>query len=165
MTLGLSLETFTTLHVIISLLGIASGLVAFIAVARGAWLQRWHDGFLLTTILTSLTGFLFPFKGVTPAIVVGVLSMVLLVVACLSLYRWKAKGWARLVYMVTGVIALYFNMFVLVIQSFQKIPTFTALAPTQSEPPFVIAQAIVLLGSLVLGFAATRSSRRSAIEA
>lgn len=165
MTLGLSLETFTTLHVIISLLGIASGLVAFIAVARGAWLQRWHDGFLLTTILTSLTGFLFPFKGVTPAIVVGVLSMVLLVVACLALYRWKAKGWARLVYMVTGVIALYFNMFVLIIQSFQKIPTFTALAPTQSEPPFVIAQAIVLLGSLVLGFAATRSSRRSAIEA
>ncbi|MEO6606950.1 MAG: hypothetical protein ABIN69_00600 [Aestuariivirga sp.] len=156
MVLGLSVETFTLIHVIITLLGIATGLVAFIAVARGIWLRRWHDGFLLTTILTSVTGFMFPFKGVTPAIVVGLLSMVLLIVACLALYRLKLKGWARLVYMVTGMIALYFNLFVLVIQSFQKIPFLNALAPTGSEPPFAVVQGVVLVGSIVLGFLAAR---------
>jgi hypothetical protein len=160
MTLGLSLETFTLVHVVISLLGIAAGLVAFVALARGAWLARWHDGFLLTTILTSLTGFLFPFKGVTPAIVVGVLSIVLLVVACVALYRSKLKGWARLLYVVTGMIALWFNMFVLIIQSFQKIPSLNALAPTGSEPPFAVVQGVVLVGSIILGYFAYRGSRR-----
>ncbi len=161
MVLGLSIETFTIIHVIITLLGIATGLIAFIAAARGVWLQRWHDGFLLTTILTSVTGFLFPFKGVTPAIVVGILSMVILIVACVMLYQLKLKGWARLVYMVTGMIALYFNLLVLVIQSFQKIPFLNAFAPAGNEPPFIVVQGVVLLGSIVLGFLA---SRRHAIR-
>ena len=160
MTLGLSLEAFTLVHVVISLLGIAAGLVAFIALARGAWLARWHDGFLLATILTSVTGFLFPFKGVTPAIVVGVLSIILLAVACLALYRLKLKGWARLLYVVTGMIALWFNLFVLIIQSFQKIPSLNALAPTGSEPPFAVVQGVDLVGTIILRFVAARVSGR-----
>ena len=165
MVLGLSVETFTIIHVIISLLGIAAGLFAFVALARGAWLRRWHDGFLLTTILTSVTGFLFPFKGVTPAIVVGVLSIILLVIACLALYRLNLKGWARLIYVVTGMIALWFNIFVLIIQSFQKIPFLNAFAPTGSEPPFAVVQAVALVGSIILGYLAYRGSRRLTLGA
>jgi hypothetical protein len=157
---GLSVSTLTTVHVVISLIAIALGLVAFLAFARGTWLKRWHDWFLITTIATSLTGFFFPFKGVTPALVVGALSLVLLAVACVAVYRLKFKGWAKFNYLVTGMLALYFNMFVLVIQAFQKIPSFNALAPTGSEPPFVIVQALVLVGSVILGTLGFYGSRK-----
>ena len=164
MIAGLSISTLTTIHVVISLIAIVLGLVAFLALARGRFLKGWHDWFLITTIATSATGFFFPFKGITPAMVVGALSLALLVIACVVMYRLKLKGWAKLIYVVTGMLALYFNLFVLVIQSFQKIPSFNALAPTGSEPPFVIVQGVVLIASVILGVAAFFGSRKISIE-
>ncbi len=157
---GLSISALTTIHVVISLVAIILGLIAFLGLSRGSLLPRWHGGFLVMTLLTSLTGFLFPFKGVTPAFAVGLLSTVLLLVAAVAFYRLGLKGWARIIYLVTGMLALYFNMFVLVIQSFQKIPALNALAPTGSEPPFAIVQAVVLIGSVILGVAALRGTRK-----
>lgn len=162
---GLSAPALTAIHVVISLFAIAIGLLAFLTLARGKWLKRWHDWFLAATIATSLSGFLFPFKGVTPAFAVGLLSLVILIAACVMLYKLKLKGWARLLYVVTGMVALYFNIFVLVIQAFQKIPALAALAPTQSEAPFVVVQAVVLIGTIILGIIAALSSRRHAIAA
>jgi CBS domain containing-hemolysin-like protein len=164
MIAGLSVSNLTTIHVVISLIAIALGLVAFLALARGTWLKRWHDWFLITTIATSVTGFFFPFKGITPAMVVGALSLVLLVVACVALYRLKLKGWGKFIYLVTGMLALYFNLFVLVIQSFQKIPSLNTLAPTGSEPPFAIVQGVVLIASIILSVAAFFGSRKISIE-
>ena len=164
MIAGVSVSTLTTIHVVISLIAIALGLVAFLALARGHWLTRWHDWFLIMTIATSVTGFFFPFKGVTPALVVGAASLVLLMVACVAVYRLKLKGWAKLIYVATGMLALYFNLFVLVIQAFQKIPSLNALAPTGSEPPFAIVQGVVLIGSAVLGVLAFFGSRKISIE-
>lgn len=160
MTLGLSLATFTALHVFISLVGIAAGLVALIAFARGTWLARMNHVFLSTTLATNLTGFMFPFKGFTPAIGVGIISTVVLVAAFLAVYRSKLKGGARTVYAVTATIGLWFNLFVLVVQSFLKIPALHALAPNGNEPPFAAVQGIVLLACVVLGFASVRAARR-----
>ncbi len=162
---GLSVPTLTIIHVLISLFAIGVGLWAFLALAKGSWLRRWHDWFIALTVVTSLTGFVFPFKGITPAFAVGLISIALLIAAWVALNRFKLKGWAKLVYVVTGMVALYFNMFVLVIQSFQKIPVLNALAPNGSEPPFAVAQGVVLVGSIILGFVAYRASRRMTIGA
>jgi hypothetical protein len=160
MTLGLPLAAFTTLHVAISLVGIAGGTVAMVAFTRGAWLGRTAGVFLWTTLATDVTGFLFPFKGVTPAIVVGGISTAMLVIALLSLYRSRLQGGARTLYAVTATTALWFNCFVLVVQSFLKIPALHALAPQGNEPAFAAAQAIVLGACLVLGFLSVRKARR-----
>src|SRR4051794_12984552 len=109
MTLGLSLAAFTALHVFISLIAIAAGVVALIAFARGTWLARMNHVFLWTTLVTNITGFMFPFKAFTPAIGVGIISTVILLVAFLALYRSKLQGGARTVYAVTATIALWFN--------------------------------------------------------
>jgi hypothetical protein len=157
MILGMSLSTFTTVHVIISLIGIFSGFVAVYGMLNGSRLDWWTTLFLVTTILTSVTGFLFPIHGVTPAIVVGILSLIVLAVALAALYAFRLGGAWRWIYVVTAFIALWFNTFVSVVQAFQKIGFLNALAPNQSEPPFAIAQLVVLAIFLWLGYRAVKT--------
>ncbi len=159
MVLGMSLQTYTAIHVIISLIGIGSGLVVLAGLFANKRLDSWTTIFLTTTALTSVTGFLFPFKGVTPGIVLGVLSMITLAVAIVARYaRHLAGGWRR-TYVISAVVSLYFNVFVLVVQSFEKVPTLHALAPTGKEAPFGITQLIVLVAFAVLGVIAAKKFR------
>jgi hypothetical protein len=157
MVLGISLQTFTLIHVLISLFGIASGLVVMYGFLTGKRLDGWTAVFLTTTALTSVTGFLFPFKGVTPAINLGVISIVVLAVAIITRYSLHL-AW-RKTYVITACAALYFNVFVLVVQSFEKVPTLKAVAPTQKEPPFAIAQITVLAIFVVLTAVAVKRFR------
>ena len=140
----LNLPPFTKLHVVISLIGIVSGLVVMFGLLAGQKLNRWTALFLISTVVTSVTGFFFPFHGVTPAIVVGIISLVLLAVAIVARYVRHLAGAWRWIYAVTAMISLYLNVFVLVVQLFQKVPALKALAPTQSEPPFAVTQLVVL---------------------
>ena len=149
------METFTAIHVVISLIGIVSGLVVMFGMLARKLFDRWTALFLATTVATSVTGFFFPFHGFTPAIAVGILSLVVLAVAILARYvRHLAAAW-RWIYVVSAAVALYFNVFVLVVQLFQKVPALKALAPTQSEPPFAITQLIVLTVFVLLAIAAS----------
>jgi hypothetical protein len=142
--LGMTTSTFTLLHVLISLAGIASGLVVMYGFLASKRLDRWTVVFLATTIATSLTGFAFPNEHITPGIVLGILSLIVLTVALVARYGLRMSGAWRWIYVVTASVALYFNVFVLVAQSFAKVPALKALAPTQKEPPFAIAQLVVL---------------------
>ena len=162
MILGLSTAAFTALHVALSLIGIASGFIAILGMINGRWLSRWNAVFLATTVLTSVTGFLFPFKGVTPGIVVGILSMIVLIVAIIARYSGRLAGGWRGTYVISAAIALYFNFFVLVVQSFEKVPALNSLAPTQSEAPFKIAQLLALVLFVVLTVLAFRRFRVAA---
>jgi hypothetical protein len=145
------LSAFTIFHVILSLVGIVSGFVVVFGLLGSKRLDGWTPLFLTTTAATSLTGFLFPIHGFTPALGLGILSLIVLAIASLALYRFRlAGGWSR-TYTITAVIALYFNVFVLVVQLFMKVPALKAIAPTQSEPPFQMAQLAVLLIFAILG--------------
>ena len=159
MILGMSVEAFTTLHVIISLLAIASGLVVLIAMAGGRHLAAVTGFFLLTTILTSVTGFFFHSKAIGPPHIFGVISMVALAASLVALYGRKLVGAWRPAYVVTAVLSLYLNCVVLVVQSFQKIPALNALAPKGSEPPFLAAQGLTLVLIGYLAFLAMRRYR------
>jgi hypothetical protein len=161
----LDLKTFTLIHVAISLVAIASGLVVLFGMIAGKRLDAWTAFFLATTIATSVTGFLFPFHGVTPGIVLGVISMVVLAVALYARYGGQLAGGWRLAYAITAVTALYLNVFVLIVQSFQKVPALAALAPTQSEPPFAIAQGIALAAFIALGILAGKKFRAGPVNA
>jgi hypothetical protein len=152
MILGLSTSTFTTVHVIISLIGIFSGVVVVLGWLGGKGQHGWTALFLATTVLTSVTGFLFPSTSFGPPQVIGALSLVVLAAAIAALYVFHLAGIWRPVYIVGATIALYFNAFVGVVQAFQKLPFLQPLAPTQSEPPFLIAQVAVLAIFIVLGF-------------
>ncbi len=144
MVLGMSLSTFTLLHVIISLAGIGSGFIVLYGLLSGKRLDGWTAIFLTTTVLTSVTGFLFPFEKLLPSHILGILSLIVLAIAIWARYgKHLAGGW-RGIYVVTAAIALYFNCFVAVVQAFAKIPSLHALAPTQTEAPFAIAQFVVL---------------------
>jgi len=156
MILGMSTEAFTRVHVIISLVGIASGLVVLFGWLAGKQLSFWTATFLITTVATSATGFLFPIHDVTPAIVVGSISLVPLAIAILALYVRHLAGAWRWIYLLTATIALYFNVFVLVVQLFLKVPSLHALAPKGSEPPFAVAQGIVFLLFTGAGAAAVK---------
>ncbi len=145
MVLGMPLATFTFLHVLISLVGIASGLIVLERFFRNRTLGASNAVFLITTILTSVTGFLFPFNAFGPPHAVGVISLVVLAVALFALYAGNLVGPWRWIYVCSAVLALYLNVFVAVVQSFDKIGRLHALAPTGSEPPFAITQGIVLL--------------------
>ncbi len=152
MVLGLSLSAFTTLHVVISLIAIVAGLIVMFGM-----LGPYHAGgltgiFLLFTILTSVTGFMFPFNGITPGILIGILSVVLLAIACLALYAMRVSGPWRWIYAVTALASLYLNVFVLITQSFVKIPSLHQLAPGNppSGPAFAVVQGIVLLFFVVM---------------
>jgi hypothetical protein len=156
MSLGLSLSGLTTLHVAISLTGIVSGLVVLYGMLGSQRLGGWTALFLATTILTSVTGFMFPFSGLLPSHVVGLISLVVLAVALLALYGFRLAGPWRWIYVATALAALYLNVFVGVVQAFQKLSPLQSLAPTQSEPPFALAQLAVLAIFLALGFLAVR---------
>lgn len=157
MGLGMSLAVYTAIHVVISLIGIATGLVVVVGMCRSQRLPPWTAVFLATTVLTSVTGFGFPFEKLMPSHIVGVLSLIVLALAILGLYRYHLAGRWRAIYVVTSVVALYFNSFVLVVQSFLKIPPLTALAPTGTEPPFAVVQLAVLVLYIALGVVAVRS--------
>ena len=160
MIIGMSVATFTTVHVIISLIGIGSGLIVLFGLLNGKLLSPWNGLFLFTTVLTSVTGFFFPYTKITPGIVLGVLSLITLAIALFALYaRHLSGGWRR-TYAVTALIALYFNVFVLVAQLFEKVPAIHALAPTQTEPPFKIAQLLLLILAIVLITLAAKRFRR-----
>jgi len=143
----------------ISLIGILSGLVVMFGMLARKRFDRWTVLFLATTVATSATGFFFPFHGFTPAIGVGIISLVVLAVAILARYVRHLAGAWRWIYVVSASAALYFNVFVLVVQLFQKVPDLKALAPTQSEPPFAATQFIVLILFVVLAIAASIRSR------
>jgi hypothetical protein len=147
MILGMSLATFTLVHVVISLIGIAAGLVVMFGMFGSNRMPGLTAIFLLSTILTSATGFLFPFTQLLPSHMVGILSLVLLAVACFALYAKGLSGAWRGIYLLTALISLYLNVFVLVIQGFLKIPALTALAPGNppSGPVFAAVQGVVLL--------------------
>jgi hypothetical protein len=154
MILGLSIPTFTLLHVIISLIGIASGLIVLFGMFGSQRLPGWTALFLLTTVLTSVTGFLFPATTLTPAGIFGIISLIVLLAALIALYAFHLGGAWRWIYVGSAVIALYLNIFVLVVQSFQKIAFLHPLAPTGSEPPFLAAEGALLVIFIVLGIVA-----------
>jgi hypothetical protein len=164
MVLGLSLPAFTMVHVIISLIGIAAGLVVMFGLLGSKSMPGLTAIFLLFTILTSATGFLFPVEKLLPSHIIGIISLLLLAIACFALYGMKLAGVWRPVYIVTAMISLYFNVFVLVIQSFLKVPALAALAPAvppapPSGPVFAVVQGIVLVFFVVLTIAAWRRFR------
>ncbi len=154
MILGMSIESFTLLHVIISLIGIVSGFIVLGGMFGSRRLPGWTALFLLTTVLTSVTGFMFPDTTLTPARIFGIISLVVLVPALIALYAFRLRSAWRWIYVGGAVIALYLNVFVLVVQSFEKIPVLEPLAPTQSEPPFLASEIFVLAIFILLGIAA-----------
>jgi hypothetical protein len=159
MLLGMSLSAFTLLHVLISLIGIVTGLVVALGMLQGRRMPGWTALFLVSTVATSVTGFLFPAERVLPSHIVGALSLLLLAVALLALYGRRLAGAWRGTYVVTALAALYLNVFVLIVQGFVKVGPLHALAPTQSEPAFVVAQAVALVLFVVLGYRAFRAFR------
>ena len=155
MILGMSLDTFVLVHVIISLIGIVAGLVVMFGMLGSNRMPGLTTIFLLFTILTSATGFLIPplvSEKLLPSHMIGLLSLILLAIACIALYVMKLSGSWRWIYVLTALISLYFNVFVLVIQSFLKIPALTALAPGNppSGPVFAVVQGIVLVFFVVM---------------
>lgn len=156
MILGMSVSAFTTLHVIISLIGIATGFIALIGMLTSNRLAAWTALFFATTVLTSVTGFFFPLVKVGPPHVIGAISLVILALALLGIYVFHLAGAWRWIYVAGAVVALYFNVFVAVVQAFQKLAFLNPLAPTQSEPPFLVAQLVVLVAFVVLGWMAIR---------
>jgi hypothetical protein len=156
MDLGLPLSTLTTLHVVLSLIGIASGLIVVYGLLAAHRMTGWTALFLLTTVLTSVTGFMFPFNGLLPSHAIGAISLFVLAAALLALYAFRLAGAWRWVYVATAVAALYCNVFVGVAQAFQKVAVLQPLAPTQSEPPFAVAQLAVLAIFLGLGVLGVR---------
>jgi uncharacterized membrane protein len=154
--LGMSIADFTVLHVVISMIAIFAGFIVMGGMFSNAGLAGWTAFFLATTILTNVTGFLFPIAGFTPALGFGILSSLLLLVALFALYRQKLTGRWRTIYVVTVLIALYLNVFVLIAQSFQKVSFLKAYAPTGGEPSFLIAQVVTLIAFVLLGWMALK---------
>src|ERR1700682_3650602 len=142
------LEIFTLAHVLISLIGIFSGFVVAYGLVNAKQFDGWTSWFLWTTVLTSITGFMFPYHGFQPSYVVGAISLVVLALAIFARKR-LASGW-RKPYVISSMIALYLNVFVLVVQLFRRVPALKALAPTQTESPFKITQLVVLLVFVVI---------------
>ena len=164
MVLGLSLPAFTLVHVIISLIGIAAGLIVMFGLLGSKPMPGLTAIFLLFTILTSATGFLFPFKELLPSYIIAGISLVLLAIACIALYGMKLRGAWRPIYVVTAMISLYFNVFVLIIQSFLKVPALAALAPAvppapPSGPVFAVVQGLVLVFFVLVIIGAWRRYR------
>ena len=161
MILGMSLSAFTTLHVVISLIAIASGIIVMFGLLGSNRMPGLTATFLLFTILTSATGFLFPFTVLLPSHMVGILSLVLLAIALIALYAMKLSGAWRWIYVVTAMVSLYLNVFVLVIQAFLKVPALTALAPGNppTGPVFGVVQGVVLVFFVVVIIGAVRRFR------
>jgi hypothetical protein len=156
MILGLSTPTFTMVHVALSLIGIVSGIIVLHGMVGARKLEGWTALFLATTALTSVTAFFFPSASFGPPQVIGVISLAVLAAAIVALYVFRLAGPWRWIYIVGAVLALYLNVFVAVVQAFQKLPPLAALAPTQSEPPFLIAQLVAMAIFIVLGVVAVK---------
>jgi hypothetical protein len=150
MIFGMSLSVFTTVHVALSLIGIGAGFIAIVGMIGGKLLRAVTALFLATTVLTSVTGFLFPFNGVTPGIVLGILSMLVLILAITALYMKSLAGPWRGTYVISASLAQYFNVFVLFAQLFAKVPALKAIAPTQSSPVFGGTELVVLIVFIAL---------------
>ncbi|WP_306456956.1 hypothetical protein [Pararhizobium haloflavum] len=143
---------FTFFHVALSLVGIVAGLAVVAAWLRDHRHERWTDVFLISTLATTVTGFMFPFTGFTPALGVGIVSALVLVVALVARYGFRLSNHWRETFIITSLVALYLNVFVLVVQAFQKIAVLNALAPTGTEQPFALVQGLVLLGFIFVGY-------------
>ena len=151
----LGLQPFTFVHVLISLVGIVSGFVVLFGLLGSKRLEGWTGLFLVTTVATSVTGFGFPIDVILPSHIVGIISLVVLAVAIIARYAFRLAGLWRSIYVIGAGIALYLNVFVLIVQLFRKVPALQALAPTQSEPPFALTQGAVLVVFVVTVIAAT----------
>ena len=156
MIFGMTTSTYTLVHVLLSLAGIASGLVVVFGLLTGKRLDGWTALFLATTVATSLTGFGFPFDQLLPSHKVGIISLAVLAVAILARYAFHLRGVWRRIYVTTAVAALYLNVFVGVVQAFLKVPALHALAPKQTEPPFLVTQLVVLVLFIVIGIMAAK---------
>ena len=165
MMLGMSLATFTIVHVLISVAAIAAGFLVVFGLLAGKRLDSWTSLFLAASVLTDVTGFMFPFEKVTPGIKLGIISLVVLAITLAARYAFHMTGAWRSIYSVGATLALYLNVFVLVVQLFEKVPALHALAPTGSEPAFLVAQLVVLAGFLALGSFATIRFRHAAPHA
>lgn len=150
----MTLKIFTIIHVAISLLGILSGFVVMFGLLSGNPLDGWTEFFLATTVATSVTGFFFPVKKLLPSHIVGIISLVVLAAAIYARYHENLEGAWRWIYVVGAVLAQYLNFFVLIVQSFQKIPALKALAPTQKEQPFMLTQLVFLILFFAVGVVA-----------
>ena len=155
---------FTLFHVLLSLIGIATGFIVMFGLFGGKTLDGWTTIFLLSTILTSVTGFFFPFTHLLPSHILGIFSLILLAIALYARYGRNMMGGWRKTYVVTAMLALYLNVFVLVAQLFQKVPGLKALAPKGSEPPFLIAQSVILILFILLTNRAIKSFRGEALR-
>jgi len=162
MIFGMTLFTF--LHVLLSVIGIGSGFVISFGLLTARRLEGWTALFLATTVLTSVTGFLFPFHRFLPSHGVGIISLIVLAIAIFARYARRLVGAWRRTYVISATTALYLNVFVLIAQLFQKVPALKAMAPTQSEPPFEIAQLVVLALFIVLGVISTMKFRDIAVR-
>ncbi len=162
MILGMTTSTYTQIHVVISLAGILSGIVVLGGLLGGRRLDSWTVVFLATTIATSITGFGFPIHEFGPPHIIGVISLIVLALALVARYSFHMNHSWRMVYVLSAMTALYLNVFVGVVQSFQKIAALHALAPAQSEPPFLIAQLAVLVLFITLGALASIRFKRGA---
>jgi hypothetical protein len=162
MTWGISTEAFVQIHVGVSLIAIVAGLIVLYGLLTGKRLGGWTALFLATTILTAVTGFPLPPFGWDPARVIGTILLVLMGAAVLALYLFHLAGAWRAIYLFAAVASLYLNCFVAVVQAFQKVSALQVLAPTQSEPPFLIAQVAVLVAFVVLGVVAVVRPRARA---
>lgn len=151
--------TLVLIHVLISLAGIASGVVVMRGLLGGKRMDRWTSWFLASNVATNLSGFILPADRILPSHVVGLLSMAALGLAFAALKRLHTSGAWRRTFVVSSAFALYLNVFVAVVQAFQKIPVLRAMAPTQSEPPFLVAQLAVLSLFIGLGIVATQRFR------
>ncbi len=159
------LSAFTLFHVALGLVGILSGFVVVGGFLTAKRRNSWTALFLLSTVLTSVTGFLFPFHKFLPSHAIGIVSLLVLAVAIPALYVFHVAGPWRRTYVISAVIALYLNVFVLIAQFFMKIPALKALAPTQSEPPFLNTQVVVMLIFIVLGVLAAKRFPAEAVHA
>ncbi len=148
------MTTYTFVHVVISLVGIVSGLVVLLGLVAANRLNGWTVLFLVTTVATCLTGFGFPFVQLLPSHIVGIITLVALTLAIFARYGHRLAGAWRWIYVLGAVVALYLNVFVLIVQAFMKVPGLNALAPTQSEPPFLVTQVVVLVIFILLGIVA-----------
>jgi hypothetical protein len=157
MILGMSISTFTLLHVAISLVGILAGFIVLYGMFSSRLLPNWTAAFLATTILTDVTGYFFPRDHILPSHIVGAISLVILAVVLLALYANRLAGSWRWVYIAGSVAALYLNVFVAVVQAFLKVPALKEIAPTQSDPAFIVTQSVVLVAFIGVGVLAVRA--------
>jgi hypothetical protein len=156
---GMTTSTFTFVHVLLSLIGIGAGLIVMVGLLTGKLLGRWNTLFLVMTVATSVTGFGFPFDHLLPSHKVGIISLVILAVAIVARYGLHLAGASRRIYVVCAAVALYLNVFVGVVQAFLKVPALAAMAPKQTEPPFVVTQLVVLALFIALTIVAVKKAR------